>query len=255
MRCRTVVGRTAAGGRRGGRRSFGHQSVSVVRAPAVTSCPRCSMRRQSPRRCLRVGRSCYRPCASLSLSRSQPGSAAFVPACGSESCTARRAAYRCSAPPNHYACARRNAMTAIVDVHARQILDSRGNPTVEVDVTLEDGSMGRAAVPSGASTGAHEAVEIRDGDKSRWGGKGVGEAVAGGQRRDRRGGRRHGGRGPGRDRRRADRARRHRQQGPARRQCHPRRQPRRRQGRRRRAGPAALPLRRRGGRPTCCRCR
>ena len=68
-------------------------------------------------------------------------------------------------------------MTAIIDVHARQILDSRGNPTVEVDVTLEDGSMGRAAVPSGASTGAHEAVELRDGDKSRWGGKGVGKAV------------------------------------------------------------------------------
>jgi enolase len=68
-------------------------------------------------------------------------------------------------------------MTAIVDVHARQILDSRGNPTVEVDVTLEDGSMGRAAVPSGASTGAHEAVELRDGDKSRWGGKGVSHAV------------------------------------------------------------------------------
>lgn len=68
-------------------------------------------------------------------------------------------------------------MTAIADVHGRQILDSRGNPTVEVDVTLEDGSMGRAAVPSGASTGAHEAVELRDGDKSRWGGKGVGKAV------------------------------------------------------------------------------
>ena len=68
-------------------------------------------------------------------------------------------------------------MTAIVDVHARQILDSRGNPTVEVDVTLEDGSMGRAAVPSGASTGAHEAVELRDGDTSRWGGKGVTKAV------------------------------------------------------------------------------
>jgi enolase len=68
-------------------------------------------------------------------------------------------------------------MTAIVDVHARQILDSRGNPTVEVDVTLEDGSLGRAAVPSGASTGAHEAVELRDGDKSRWGGKGVMKAV------------------------------------------------------------------------------
>src|SRR6185295_11475402 len=68
-------------------------------------------------------------------------------------------------------------MTAIIHVHGRQILDSRGNPTVEVDVTLEDGSMGRAAVPSGASTGAHEAVELRDGDKSRWGGKGVDKAV------------------------------------------------------------------------------
>jgi enolase len=77
----------------------------------------------------------------------------------------------------HYACDKRNAMTAIADIHARQILDSRGNPTVEVDVTLEDGSMGRAAVPSGASTGAHEAVELRDGDKSRWGGKAVSKAV------------------------------------------------------------------------------
>ncbi|PXA87071.1 phosphopyruvate hydratase [Nostoc sp. 3335mG] len=68
-------------------------------------------------------------------------------------------------------------MTAIIDIHAREILDSRGNPTVEVDVTLEDGSFGRAAVPSGASTGAHEAVEKRDGDKSRYGGKGVKDAV------------------------------------------------------------------------------
>jgi enolase len=68
-------------------------------------------------------------------------------------------------------------MTAIARLHARQILDSRGNPTVEVDVVLEDGSLGRAAVPSGASTGAHEAVELRDGDKGRWGGKGVGKAV------------------------------------------------------------------------------
>ncbi|MBB5699673.1 phosphopyruvate hydratase [Sphingomonas yantingensis] len=68
-------------------------------------------------------------------------------------------------------------MTAIIDLHARQILDSRGNPTVEVDVLLDDGSFGRAAVPSGASTGAHEAVERRDGDKSRWGGKGVTQAV------------------------------------------------------------------------------
>ena len=68
-------------------------------------------------------------------------------------------------------------MTAIVDVHARQILDSRGNPTIEVDVTLEDGSTGRAAVPSGASTGAHEAVEKRDGDGGAYGGKGVTQAV------------------------------------------------------------------------------
>jgi enolase len=68
-------------------------------------------------------------------------------------------------------------VTAIIDIHARQILDSRGNPTVEVDVLLEDGSFGRAAVPSGASTGAHEAVEKRDGDKSRWLGKGVEAAV------------------------------------------------------------------------------
>lgn len=68
-------------------------------------------------------------------------------------------------------------MTAIIDIHARQILDSRGNPTVEVDVLLEDGSFGRAAVPSGASTGAHEAVEKRDGDKTRWLGKGVESAV------------------------------------------------------------------------------
>ncbi len=69
-------------------------------------------------------------------------------------------------------------MTEIVDVYAREILDSRGNPTVEAEVTLDDGSTGRAAVPSGASTGAHEAVELRDGDKSRYLGKGVLKAVA-----------------------------------------------------------------------------
>ncbi|ADU14560.1 phosphopyruvate hydratase [Asticcacaulis excentricus] len=68
-------------------------------------------------------------------------------------------------------------MSAIIDIVAREILDSRGNPTVEVDVTLEDGAFGRAAVPSGASTGAHEAVEKRDGDKSRYLGKGVRQAV------------------------------------------------------------------------------
>src|SRR2546421_3669884 len=67
-------------------------------------------------------------------------------------------------------------MTAIVDITGREILDSRGNPTVEVDVRLEDGSFGRAAVPSGASTGAYEAVELRDGG-SRYGGKGVSKAV------------------------------------------------------------------------------
>ena len=69
-------------------------------------------------------------------------------------------------------------MSLIIDIHAREILDSRGNPTVEVDVVLEDGTMGRAAVPSGASTGAHEAVEKRDGDKARYMGKGVLEACA-----------------------------------------------------------------------------
>lgn len=68
-------------------------------------------------------------------------------------------------------------MSAIIDIHARQILDSRGNPTVEVDVTLESGAMGRAAVPSGASTGVHEAVELRDGDKGAYLGKGVLKAV------------------------------------------------------------------------------
>jgi enolase len=68
-------------------------------------------------------------------------------------------------------------MAEIIDVRARQILDSRGNPTVEVDVTLEDGSQGRAAVPSGASTGEYEAVELRDGDKKTYGGKGVLQAV------------------------------------------------------------------------------
>src|ERR1700757_5372340 len=68
-------------------------------------------------------------------------------------------------------------MTAIVDITGREVLDSRGNPTVEVDVILDDGTLGRASVPSGASTGAHEAVELRDGGK-RYGGKGVEKAVA-----------------------------------------------------------------------------
>src|SRR5262245_27986977 len=68
-------------------------------------------------------------------------------------------------------------MSFIESIHARQILDSRGNPTVEVEVTTESGAMGRAAVPSGASTGSHEAVELRDGDKKRYLGKGVLKAV------------------------------------------------------------------------------
>ena len=68
-------------------------------------------------------------------------------------------------------------MTTIIDIQAREILDSRGNPTVEADVILDSGTMGRAAVPSGASTGEHEAVELRDGVKKRYGGKGVQKAV------------------------------------------------------------------------------
>src|SRR5205823_2529290 len=69
-------------------------------------------------------------------------------------------------------------MSYIAEIHARQILDSRGNPTVEVDVITDEGTVGRAAVPSGASTGIHEAVELRDGDKKKFGGKGVLKAVA-----------------------------------------------------------------------------
>ena len=68
-------------------------------------------------------------------------------------------------------------MTAITDIFAREIMDSRGNPTVEVDVTLETGTFGRAAVPSGASTGAHEAVELRDGQEKRFGGKAFNKRV------------------------------------------------------------------------------
>src|SRR2546423_12944799 len=71
-------------------------------------------------------------------------------------------------------------MSTIISVHAREILDSRGNPTIEADVTLSSGAAGRAAVPSGASTGEHEAVELRDGDQKRFGGKGVLEAVKNG---------------------------------------------------------------------------
>ena len=100
-------------------------------------------------------------------------------------------------------------MTAIVDIIGREILDSRGNPTVEVDVVLEDGAWGRAAVPSGASTGAHEAIELRDGDKKRYLGKGVLKAVeaVNGEIFDALVG--HGRGGPAPHRRGADQARRH----------------------------------------------
>jgi enolase len=129
-------------------------------------------------------------------------------------------------------------MTAIIDIIGREILDSRGNPDRRGRCRLEDGSMGRAAVPSGASTGAHEAVELRDGDKSRYLGKGVLKAVeaVNGEIAERSAAwtprtRSH--------RRDDDRARRHPQQVAPRRQRHPRRLARRRQGRGRSLG---LPL-------------
>src|SRR5213083_431610 len=87
-----------------------------------------------------------------------------------------RASWMTGSSPVMTAEAMGNAMTAIADIHAREILDSRGNPTVEVEVTLDSGAMGRAAVPSGASTGAHEAVEKRDGGP-RFHGRGVRQAV------------------------------------------------------------------------------
>ena len=133
-------------------------------------------------------------------------------------------------------------MTAIIDVFARQILDSRGNPTVEVDVTLEDGSMGRAAVPSGASTGAHEAVELRDGDKSVYLGKGVLKAVeaVNNEILDAIGGM------DAEEQVAIDETMIELdgtpEQGAARRQRHPRRVARGREGRGRRVGPAALSL-------------
>src|SRR5690606_22354750 len=86
-----------------------------------------------------------------------------------------RSAYQSPLSPNVFGA---TCMSLLINgVHGRQILDSRGNPTVEVEVQLEDGAVGRAAVPSGASTGAFEAVELRDGDKARYGGKGVQKAV------------------------------------------------------------------------------
>ena len=131
-------------------------------------------------------------------------------------------------------------MTEIVDITAREILDSRGNPTVEVDVILDDGSFGRAAVPSGASTGAHEAVELRDGEKEPLGRQGRPERRGRRQRRDLRRPVRHPTpRTSGASTRLLIDPRRHREQGPSGRQRHPGRQPGRRQGR---ASSAGLPL-------------
>ena len=146
-------------------------------------------------------------------------------------------------------------MTAIVDIIGREILDSRGNPTVEVDVVLEDGSIGRAAVPSGASTGAHEAVELRDGDKARYLGKGVQKAVEAVNGEIFEALERHGGRGAGPDRPDHDRSRRHAEQEPARRQRHPRRFARLRQGGGGILRHAALSLCRRHLGADACRCR
>ncbi len=148
----------------------------------------------------------------------------------------------------------RAAMSQIDRVHARQILDSRGNPTVEVDIALRSGARGHAAIPSGASTGEFEATELRDGGE-RWGGKGVSRAVARRERRDRRRGAGPRRRRPGRARPDADRARRHPQQVAAGRQRDPRRLARGRARAGRRGGPAAVALPRWPGGRGCCRCR
>ncbi len=147
--------------------------------------------------------------------------------------------WRC-APPRHASAPISAAperlppsMNAINNIHARQILDSRGNPTVEVDVNLEGGGHGRAAVPSGASTGEFEATELRDGGEA-WGGKGVAQRGRQRQRRDRRRDLRRRGDRPGGDRPHADRARRDAEQVAPGRQRDPRRLPRGRPRRRRR---------------------
>ena len=146
-------------------------------------------------------------------------------------------------------------MSSIIDVHAREVLDSRGNPTVEVEVVLDDGSFGRAAVPSGASTGAYEAVELRDGDAGRYLGKGVLTAVGNVNEVIGPELARHGRHRPARDRRGAARARRHAEQGQARRQRHPRRVAGRRQGRRRVDRAAAVLATSAARTRTRCRCR
>ena len=133
-------------------------------------------------------------------------------------------------------------MIEIVDVLGREILDSRGNPTVEVEVYLDDGTMGRAAVPSGASTGVYEACELRDGDKGRYLGKGVEQAVEHVNDRDRRSPHRPERAGPDLHRQAPHRAGRYPQQEPSGRQRHPGRFPGLRQGSRREPGPAPVQL-------------
>ena len=156
-----------------------------------------------------------------------------------------------AAPPRRECSPGAPTMSQIETVHARQILDSRGNPTVEVELALRSGATGRAAVPSGASTGEFEATELRDGGDA-YLGKGVTQAVAQRQRRDRRGDRRARRARPGGPRRGADRARRHAEQEPPRRERDPRRLARRGARRGRGGGPAAVALpRRRVGARSC----
>ena len=141
----------------------------------------------------------------------------------------------------------------IVEIHAREILDSRGNPTIEVEVRTVSGAFGRAAVPSGASTGEHEALELRDGDKGRYLGKGVLNAVQECQRGDRPGHHRHERCRPGGHRQGHDRARRYAYQVEARRKRHPRRVAGRCTCRCRLFRHAALPLYRRRERQDAAR--
>ena len=146
-------------------------------------------------------------------------------------------------------------MSRIVEIRGREIIDSRGNPTVEADVVLDSGAQGRAAVPSGASTGSREAVELRDGDPKRFLGKGVNKAVEHVNGAIRRVAVGHDAAGSARSRREAHRGRRHREQIQARRERHPRRIARRRACRRTRPqGCRCTVILARAPRPSC-RCR
>ena len=212
----------------------------VASAPCTT---RCSRTAPPPPRHLRT---------LLGLHLSRRPSTVAAAAAGSTSASRSRF----GAGRGHVVDSARSWRVATIEaVGAREILDSRGNPTVEVEVALDDGTVARAAVPSGASTGAFEAVELRDGDKARYGGKGVEKAVRGRHRRDRaraarlRRDRAAAGR-PG-----DDRPRRHRQQGRARRQRDPRRLARRRQGRRGVGRACRCSATSAARTPTCCRCR